>query len=64
MPRSPARSHSTSSLLWALGFGAYVMFLGFGIGWTRAGAFVIALVAGFGIFLYVRTYGEDDPRRP
>jgi hypothetical protein len=62
--RSPAVSHSTTSLLWALGFGVYILIGGIAIGWSHAVAFVIAGVAGFGIFLFVRFYGEDEPRRP
>jgi uncharacterized membrane protein len=62
--RSPARSHSTTSVLWALGFALYILIVGIAIGWTRASAFVVAVVAGFGIFLLVRYYGEDEPQRP
>jgi hypothetical protein len=61
---SPAVSHTTTSLLWAIGFGFFIMIGGLALGWSRAAAFVIALVAGFGIFVYVRVYGEDEPRRP
>ena len=63
-PRSPAISHSTASLLWALGFGLYIFLAGLALAWTRAISLVVAGVAGFGIFLFVRTRGEDDPRRP
>ncbi len=62
--RSPALSHDTTSLLWALAFGLYILIGGIAIGWTRAVSFVVALVAGYGIFLFVRFYGEDEPRRP
>ena len=61
---SPAVSHSTTSFLWALGFGLYILIGGIAIGWTRAISLVVAVVAGFGIFLFVRFYGEDEPRRP
>jgi hypothetical protein len=57
-------SHSTSSLLWAIGLGLYIFVGGIAIGWTSAISLVVAGVAGFVIFLLVRTYGEDDPRRP
>ena len=60
---SPAISHSTTSLLWALVFGLYIVIGGLALGWTRATSFVIAGVAGFGIYLYVRFYGGDAPRR-
>ena len=62
--RWPAVSHSTTSFLWALGFGLYMLLGGLAIGWTRAISLVVALVAGFGIFLFVQFYGEDKPRRP
>ena len=57
-------SHSTTSLLWAIGFALYIFLGGLAIGWTRGMSLVIAGVAGFCIFLLVRTYGENEPRRP
>ena len=60
----PAVSHTTSSLLWALFFALYIFVGGIAIGWTRAISLVVAGVAGFGIFLFVRMRGEDEPRRP
>ena len=62
--RSPARSHTTTSILWAVGFGVYIYLGGAAIGWAHGIAFVVAVAAGFGIFLFVRMYGEDEPRRP
>jgi hypothetical protein len=50
-------------MLWAFGFGLYIFLGGIAIGWTRGVALVVAGVAGFAIFLFVRTYGEDEPRR-
>jgi hypothetical protein len=60
----PARSHSFTSCLWALGLGLYIWLGGVAIGWSRAMAFIIAIVSGFAIFVLVRNYGEDEPRRP
>jgi hypothetical protein len=60
----PATSNSATSLLWALGFGLYIWLGGVAIGWPSATSFVVAVVAGFAIFLYVRIYGDDEPRRP
>ena len=37
---------------------------GMSVGMSRATAVVVAAVAGCAIFLFVRIYGEDDPRRP
>ena len=33
------------------------------LGFGGATTFIVGLVAGFGIFLYVRVYGEDEPPR-
>jgi hypothetical protein len=33
------------------------------IGFSKPGAFILAAVAACAIFLYVRLYGEDEPRR-
>jgi hypothetical protein len=60
----PARSHSTTSLLWALGFALYIFLGGIAIGWDTGISLVLAGVAGFAIFLLVRAYGEDVPRQP
>ena len=57
-------SHSSTSLLWAVGFALYIFVGGLAIGWTRGISLVVAGVAGFGIFLFVRMRGEDEPRRP
>jgi hypothetical protein len=62
--RFPAFSHGTTSFFWALGLAVYIWLGGMAIGMSRATAVVLAAVAGCAIFLYVRLYGEDDPRRP
>jgi hypothetical protein len=59
--RLPAFSHGVVSFLWALGFGLYILLGGMAAGFTAADAFMVAAVAGAGIFLFVRIYGEDDP---
>jgi hypothetical protein len=53
-----------TSFLWALGFAVFIWLFGQTVGMSRATAVVVAAVAGCAIFLYVRLYGEDDPRRP
>ena len=60
----PAFSHGVTSFLWALGLAVFIWLAGMALGMSRATAVVVAAVAGCAIFLYVRTYGEDDPRRP
>jgi hypothetical protein len=61
--RAPARSHGTTSFLWAIGLALYIFLFGIAVGVSRAAAAVIAAVAGCAIFLFVRTYGEDEPQR-
>lgn len=60
----PAFSRGVTSFFWAFGFAVYIWIAGIAFGMSRATAVVIAAVAGCAIFLYVRIYGEDDPRRP
>jgi hypothetical protein len=57
-------SHTTTSLLWALGFALYIFLGGIAIGWARGTSLVLAVVVAFGVFLFVRAYGEDEPRTP
>jgi len=60
----PALSHSVTSFMWALFLGLYIWLGGVAVGVNGAIAFVLAVVCGFAIFVFVRTYGEDSPRRP
>ena len=62
--RLPAFSHGVTSFLWALFFAVFIWLGGSVVGFSGAFSFVIGAVAGAGIFLYIRVYGEDDPRRP
>ena len=52
-----------TSFLWAVGLGLYILLAGIAAGFSDADSFMAAAVSGAGIFLYVRIYGEDDPRR-
>jgi len=61
--RLPATSNTSSAFWWALGFGLYIWLGSVAVGVDSATAFVVALVAAFAIFVYVRLYGEDE-RRP
>jgi hypothetical protein len=58
----PAFSHGVTSFLWAVLFALFILLGGMAVGFSAADAFIAAAVAGAGIFLYVRVYGEDDPR--
>jgi len=62
--RAPAISRGVVAFIWALVFGLYIWLGGVAIGMNGAIAFVLAVVCGFAIFVFVRTYGEDAPRHP
>ena len=62
--RPPAFDHGVISFLWALFFFVLIWIGGQALGFGGAMTFIIGLVAGFGIFLFVRVYGEDEPPRP
>src|SRR4051812_21132635 len=59
--RMPAIDHGIVSFLWGLGLGLYIWIGMLAVGVSAATAFILAAVAGFLIFLYVRIYGEDEP---
>ena len=61
--RPPSIDHGVVSFLWAFGLGLFI-FLGLiAVGVSTATAFILAAVAAGGIFLYVRVFGEEQPRR-
>ncbi len=62
--RPPSIDHGIVSFLWAFFLGLVIWLGGAFIGYSSAVTFVFGLVAAFLIFLWVRTYGEDAPRRP
>jgi amino acid permease len=62
--RMPSIDHGVVSLAWAIGLGIFIWFGLRAVDVGNAPAFAIACVAAFLIFLYVRVYGEDEPRRP
>ena len=55
LPRPPSFDHGVISFFWGLGL--------LGVGVSGATSFIIAAVAGAGIFLYVRIYGEEELKR-
>jgi len=61
--RPPAFDHGVISFLWAIFFFVLIWIGGQALGFGGATTFIIGLVAGFGVFLYVRVYGEDEPPR-
>jgi SNF family Na+-dependent transporter len=62
--RLPAMSQGVTAFLWAVGLALYICLFGLAVGIPRATAVVVSAVAGCAIFLFVRIYGEDEPRRP
>ena len=61
--RAPSRDHGVTSFIWALVLGLLVWLFMLGIGISKSTAFIIAAVVAGAIFLLVRLYGEDEPRR-
>jgi hypothetical protein len=61
--RPPSIDHGITSFLWALLLGVLLWLFMIAVGVTKPTAFIIAALVGCGIFLYVRLYGEDEPRR-
>jgi hypothetical protein len=62
--RLPAFDRGVTSFLWALFFGLFIWIGGSSVGYGGAVSFIVGCVAGFLIFVFVRVYGEDEPRRP
>ena len=60
--RPPSVDHGVVSFLWALGLGVFLWLGMRAVGVASATAFILAVVAAFLIFLYVRLRGEDAPR--
>lgn len=61
--RAPSHDHGIASAIWAIVIAVLLWLFMLGIGITKATSFVVAVVAGCVVFLYVRLYGEDEPRR-
>jgi hypothetical protein len=61
--RMPAWDRGVTSFLWGLGLGLYLWLGMLAIGVSGATAFIIAALSGAAIFLLVRLYGGDEPRR-
>jgi hypothetical protein len=61
--RAPSTDHGVISFVWALVLGLLIWGFLLAIGFSKPGSFILAAVAACAIFLYVRLYGEDEPRR-
>ena len=62
--RAPSVDRGVSSFLWAVVFFLFIWLGGLAVGVSNGTAFVVAIVCGCAIFLFVRVCGEDEPRRP
>ena len=62
--RPPAIAHGIISLLWAVFFGLFIWIGGSAVGYGSAVTFIIGCVTAFLTFLFVRIYGDEEPRRP
>ena len=63
LPRPPSIDHGVVSFLWGAGLGAFVWLGLLAVGVSNATSVILALVCAGAIFLFVRIYGEEEPRR-
>ena len=63
-PRPPSIDHGVVSFLWAFGLAVFVWAGLLAIGVTDVTAVIVGAVFLFLCFLFIRNYGEDEPRRP
>jgi hypothetical protein len=61
--RLPSIAPGVTAFIWGLLLGAFIWGGLLSVGVSGATAFIIGAVAGAAIFLYVRVYGGDQPRR-
>ena len=61
--RPPSIDKGVSAFLWALGFFLFMWSGMMGVGVSGGTAFVLSAVAACAIFLFIRVYGEDRPKR-
>ena len=62
--RPPAIAPGVTAFLWAVFFGLFVWIGGSAVGYGGALSFIAGCVLAFFVFVFVRAYGEDEPRRP
>jgi hypothetical protein len=61
--RPPSVDKGVSAFLWAFGFSLYLWLGMISVAVHAMTAFILSAVAGCAIFLFIRIYGEDRPRR-
>ncbi len=62
--RPPSIDHGVASFVWAFGLGIFICLGLLAVGVSKATAFIFAGLGAGAIFLYVRVFGEEQPRRP
>jgi hypothetical protein len=62
--RPPSIDQGVQAFLWAFGLGVFLYFGMLAVGVSKANAFIFAALAACLIFLFVRLFGEETPRRP
>ena len=63
-PKPPSIDPGVTSFVWAALLGAFIWAGLLAVGVSGATSVILAVVSFFAIFLYVRLYGEEKPRRP
>jgi len=58
--RMPSIAPGVRAFVWAVAFFLYLWFGMRAVGVSHATSFILALVLGALIFLYIRVYGEDE----
>jgi hypothetical protein len=62
--RPPSLSRGTTSFIWGFSLGLFIWLGMLAVGVSGATSFIVGAVSGAAIFLFVLTYGGDEPRRP
>jgi hypothetical protein len=61
-PRPPSIDHGVVSFVWGVLLAAYIWAGSLAVGVTQVTSAILGAVCGGAIFLFVRIYGEDEPR--
>ena len=59
--RQPSIDRGVTSFLWGVGLGLFLWLGMLAVGVQGATAFILSVLAGCAIFLYVRLFGGDRP---
>ena len=60
--RAPSVDKGVSAFWWAFFFFLYLFFGMLAVGVAKGSALIFSALAGFGIFFYIRIYGDESPR--